>query len=57
MKERLYVVHHRMSRFRGRVVRVLKRPTKGDRKVIAQCVDTGERFICPLRGLWKVEDG
>lgn len=54
---RRYVVHHRGSRFRGRKVRLLNRPQgKGIKNVLAECVDTGERFVCPFRGLWKVRE-
>lgn len=58
MTERLYVVHHRMSRFRGRKVRLLVRPKwDGVRNVLAECVDGGrERFACPFRGLRRVKD-
>lgn len=58
MTERLYVVHHRGSRFRGCKIRLLRRPkrTGGPMNVPAECVDTGERFICPFRGLRRVTD-
>jgi hypothetical protein len=51
--ERLYEVRHRGSRFRGRTVRLLIRPSPRRRpsNVLAECVDSGERFVCPFRGL------
>lgn len=54
--ERLYRVHHRMSRFRGRIVRLVIRHTKAMaiKNVLAECVDDGERFVCPFRGLRRV---
>ena len=53
--ERLYVVHHRGSRFRGRTVRVLVRPRKPMMTCKAQDVETGEVFFCPFRGLWRAD--
>ena len=57
VSERLYIVHHRGSRFRGRTVRVLLRPNKPMMNCKAQDVETGEVFICPFRGLWRAENG
>lgn len=56
--ERLYRVHHRGSRFRGRIVRLLIRHTKymAIKNVLAECVDDGERFICPFRGLRRMKE-
>jgi hypothetical protein len=57
MSERLYVSHHKGSRFRGRTVRVLVRPRNprllagAPNNVLCQDVETGERFVCPWRGL------
>ena len=55
-QEQLYRVHHRGSRFRGRVVRLLIRPStkRAPNNVLAECVDDSERFICPWRGLRRV---
>lgn len=55
--ERLYRVHHRGSQFRGRIVRLLIRPSPRRRpnNVLAEVVATGERFICPWRGLRRTK--
>lgn len=51
--KRLYEVRHRLSRFRGRIVRLLTRPSSKRRpnNVLAEDVETGEQFTCPWRGL------
>lgn len=56
MTEPLYRVHHRGSRFRGQVVRLLVRPSsrRNPNNVLAEVVTTGERFTCPWRGLRRV---
>lgn len=61
MKERLYRVKHRWSRFRDRIVKVLIRPRNPAKlhgtpnNVLAQDIETGERFVCPWRGLRRVK--
>ena len=59
MTERLYRVHHRGSVYRGRVVRLLTRPSggrkHGPRNVLAEDVETSERFVCPFRGLRRLK--
>lgn len=55
--ERLYRVHHRGSKYRGRVVRLLTRPSGKPgyiRNVLAECVDDGKRLVCPFRGLRRL---
>ena len=54
--EPLYRVHHRASKYRDRVVRLRIRPSSRRRpnNVLAECVDTLERFVCPWRGLRRV---
>jgi len=56
MSERLYRVHHQLSRFRGRIVRILIRPSSKRRpnNVLAECVGDGEQFVCPWRGLRRL---
>lgn len=66
MDERLYRVHHKLSRFRGRVVRVLVRPSTKRKPNNVCCVDVGddprltylggEKFICPWRGLRRIRE-
>lgn len=59
---RLYEVRHRGSRFRGRTVRLLIRPRNPAKlrgtpnNVLAEDVETRERFICPWRGLRRVRE-
>ena len=56
MTDRRYKVHHRGSRFRGKVVRLLAWPRgMAVKNVLVECVDTGERFVCPFRGLRRCE--
>ena len=52
-EERYYEVRHRLSRFRGRTVRLLVRPSSRRRpnNVLAEDLETGTRFVCPWRGL------
>ncbi len=54
--EPLYRVHHRLSVYRGRIVRLRVRPSTKCRpnNVLAECVDNGQRFVCPWRGLRRV---
>ena len=54
--EPLYRVHHRGSKYRGRIVRLRFRPSTKRRpnNVLAQCVDDLEWFVCPWRGLRRV---
>ena len=54
--EPLYRVQHRGSRYRGRIVRLLIRPSSKRRpnNVLAECYYGGERFVCPFRGLRRL---
>jgi hypothetical protein len=54
---RRYTPRHRASRFRGRVVRVLVRPSpkRGRNNVLCEDTGTGVRFVCPWRGLRRVD--
>ena len=58
MAERRYRVHHRLSQFRGRIVRLLFRPSSKRRpnNVLAEDVETAERFVCPWRGRRRVHE-
>jgi len=58
MTEPLYIVHHRGSKYRGRKVRLLTRPKggRGIKNVLAETTDTGDRFVCPFRGLRRVRE-
>ena len=58
MNERLYRVHHVASRFRGRTVRVMVRPSpkRKPNNVLCEDVETGEEFTCPWRGLRRIHE-
>lgn len=64
--KRLYRIRHRVSKYRGRIVRLRIRPSmkrrpkdnRGHRapnNVLAECVDTHEWFVCPWRGLRRAK--
>lgn len=57
MVEPLYVSHARASDWRGRVVRVLVRPSPKRRpnNVLVEDVDTGKRSVTPWRTLRRLK--
>ena len=54
---RIYRDHHRGSRFKGQLLRVLIRPSpkRKPNNVLIQYVTTGELAVCPFRGLRRVK--
>ena len=56
MSERIYRIHHRGSRFRGRLARLIIPPSPKRRpnNVALRDVETDELIICPWRGLRRV---
>jgi hypothetical protein len=54
----VYEVRHELSRFCGRMVRCIIRPSpkRQPNNVLVEDIWTGEQWSCPWRGLRRVKD-